>query len=183
MQPHGIIYPRSQKLIDFAYRYAADAHGDQKRKYTGEPYVEHLIAVARLVHAHDGDCEMVAAALLHDVLEDTDRTFDDLMHAGFGHGIAKLVEELTDVSRPYHGNRAVRKALDRDHLATASRRAQTIKLADLIDNSASIVEHDPRFARVYMAEKAQLLKVLRFGDARLFKQAQQIVDDYFGENN
>lgn len=85
----------------------------------------------------------------------------------FGAAVAALVIEVTDVSRPSDGNRAARKAKDRDHLAKASPDAQTIKLADLISNTQSIVEHDPAFARVYLAEKEALLDVLTRGNAML----------------
>jgi len=179
IEEHGITFPRSQALIDFAYRYAKEAHGDQVRKYTREPYITHPVAVAKIVMTTDPDCEMVAAALLHDVIEDTDRTWDDINDAGFQFGIADLVLELSDVSRPEDGNRAIRKALDRDHLAGISDRAKTVKLADLIHNSGSIVQHGGGFTPIYMAEKRALLDVLVGGDERLMVKARKIVDDYF----
>lgn len=180
---HGIIHSRSQGLIDAAYRFAIKAHGDQKRKYTGEPYINHPVAVARLVASVTDDPEMICAALLHDVIEDTPITFDELRdhRHGFGWAIASLVNELTDISKPTDGVRAVRKAIDRDHIASASIRAKTIKLADLIDNSSSIVEHDPGFAKVYMAEKRALLEVLVEGNGDLFLMASAIVGDYFSK--
>ena len=176
---HGIVFPRSQQLIDFAYEYAKEAHGEQKRKYTGEPYIEHPVEVAKLVMQANPDCEMVCAALLHDVIEDTDKTYEDIRDSGFMFGVADLVLELTDISKPEDGNRAARKKLDREHLAKASERAKTIKLADLISNSKSISEHDPRFAEVYMHEKKMLLPHLKEGDAGLFKKAQAILDNYY----
>jgi len=176
---HGIKHRRSQKLIDFACKFATVAHGDQVRKYTGESYIEHPIAVARLVATVTDDCEVISAAFLHDVLEDTAVTFSEIAAAGFGVGIAKLVNEVTDVSRQADGNRAYRKSLDLEHLAVASDKAKTIKLADLIDNSGSICKHDERFAVVYMREKTALLGVLKRGDARLYSKALQIVQDYY----
>jgi hypothetical protein len=89
--------------------------------------------------------------------------------------VASLVEQLTDVSRPEHGNRAARKAIDRAHTASASAAAKTLKLADLIDNSRSILERDPGFARVYIEEKRLLLEVLREGDPTLWGTAARIV--------
>ena len=83
---------------------------------------------------------------------------------------------LTDVSRPEDGNRAARKTLDREHIAKASPQAKTIKIADLIDNSRSIMAHDPQFARVYLAEKRLLLDVLTEGDPTLYAMARRIVD-------
>jgi hypothetical protein len=86
-----------------------------------------------------------------------------------------LLPALTDVSRSADGNRKARKALDRAHTAKASPAAKTIKLADLIDNTKSIVEHDPEFARVYLAEKAALLEVLKEGDQVLWAMASNLV--------
>jgi len=157
--------------------FAMKAHAGQVRKYTNEPYWKHPAAVSLLVFNAGGDENMIIAALLHDTLEDTATTYDDIVRE-FGTDVADLVLEVTDVSKPEDGNRAVRKALDREHLAQATPRAQTIKLADLIHNSASIVELDPGFAKVYMPEKAALLEVLTKGDATLYAKAKQIVEEY-----
>ena len=73
--------------------------------------------------------------------------------------VATLVAWLTGVATPADGNRAGRVAIDRAHSAKAPAAAQTIKLADLIDDAESIVRHDRRFARVYLEEKRQLLDV------------------------
>jgi hypothetical protein len=73
-----------------------------------------------------------------------------------GSMIADLVLEVTDVSRPEHGNRAVRKAIDRQYLAGASWQGQMIKCADMLSNTKDIVAHDLRFARVYVPEKKLL---------------------------
>jgi (p)ppGpp synthase/HD superfamily hydrolase len=118
--------------------------------------------------------DMVAAAWLHDVVEDTGCTFTDV-HMAFGIDIATLVGWLTDVSRPEDGNRATRKAMDRAHTAEAPAEAQTIKLADLISNSRSIMQHDPEFAKVYLEEKRLLLEVLTKGDAGLHAEASKYV--------
>lgn len=155
--------------------FAAIAHQWQTRKYTGEPYITHPAAVVALVQSVPHTPEMIAAAWLHDTVEDTDTTLDDV-RAEFGDAVADLVEMLTDVSRPEDGNRAARKALDREHIAKASPDAKTVKLADLIDNSRSIMAHDPQFARVYLAEKRLLLDVLTEGDPTLYAMARRIVD-------
>jgi len=151
--------------------FAKTAHGDQKRKYTGEPYVHHCINVAGLtLDAANFSPDMFVAAVLHDAIEDTPTTAEDIALV-FGPYVASLVVELTDVSKPSDGNRATRKALDRAHLAQVSAVAQTIKVCDLIDNTASIVKHDPKFARVYLAEKRALLEVLTRADAGLLARA------------
>jgi len=178
--PHGIKHERSQGAVDAAYRFALKAHGFQKRKYTGEPYINHPVAVARIVAGVTEGIELICAALLHDVLEDTYATVEDLQEFGLGFGIARLVVELTDVSKPSDGNRNVRKQKDLEHLAGVSDDAQTIKLADLIHNSESIMEHDPGFARIYMKEKEALLKVLIRGDKTLHKRATGIIETWAG---
>ena len=157
------------------YAMAAHASVGQKRKYTGEPYIVHPAEVASIVASVPGATEdMVAAAYLHDVVEDTGCTFTDI-HMAFGIDIATLVGWLTDVSKPEDGNRAHRKAMDRHHTAQAPAEAQTIKLADLISNSRSIMAHDPAFAVTYLAEKRLLLEVLTKGDSGLHARASEFV--------
>lgn len=155
-----------ERARDFATRY----HASQRRKYTGEPYITHPAAVADLVRSVQHTEAMICAAWLHDTVEDTPATLDEIERV-FGFEVAALVERLTDISKPSDGTRAVRKAIDREHTARASPQAKTIKLADLIDNTRSIVERDPSFAKVYLSEKALLLEVLRDGDATLWEMA------------
>lgn len=157
------------------YAMAAHAAVGQKRKYTFEPYIVHPAEVAKIVAGVPGATpDMVAAAWLHDVVEDTGCTFTDI-HMGFGIDIATLVQWLTDVSKPEDGNRAARKAIDRAHSAQAPAEAQTIKLADLISNSRSIVQHDPEFAKIYLEEKRLLLEVMNKGDAGLMAEARKYI--------
>lgn len=157
------------------YAQAAHAAVGQKRKYTGEPYIVHPAEVAKIVASVPGSTpEMVAAAWLHDVVEDTGCTLTDI-HMAFGADIAALVGWLTDVSKPEDGNRAYRKARDREHSAAAPAEAQTIKLADLISNSRSIVEHDPAFAVTYLEEKRMLLAVMNKGDPSLMAEARNYI--------
>ena len=162
-------------LPDRARVYATEAHQriNHRRKYNNEPYDVHLSAVAKLVASVTDDAEMIAAGWLHDTVEDTQATLEDIEEV-FGQPVAELVEELTDVSKPGDGNRAIRKAIDRRHLAQASQRAKTVKLADLIDNCKDITRHDPRFARIYLAEMGSLLDVLQEGDGQLFKRAKKL---------
>jgi len=164
----------SHELIQRALAFATLAHHDQKRKYTGQPYIVHPIEVAEIVRSVEHDDEMLAAALLHDVVEDTDVTIE-VIRSEFGDNVAELVDDLTDVSQPRDGNRKFRKAMDRDHLSQASSRAQTIKLADLISNTADIAVNDPSFAKVYFAEKELLLGVLVKGDPVLHLRATKSV--------
>lgn len=165
-------------LVGRARQFATEAHQriDQRRKYTNQPYQEHLKAVAELVASVTDDPEMIAAAWLHDTVEDTPATFGDIERE-FGSRLRELVADLTDVSRPADGNRSQRKAIDRHHSSLASPRAKTVKLADLIDNCRDICRHDANFARVYLGEAAALLDVLHDGDAGLHARAQKVVAD------
>lgn len=161
-------------LAERARAFAIKAHGTQVRKYTGELYWHHPAAVVELVRSVPHDESMLAAAWLHDVVEDTPCTSLEI-HNEFGLHVACLVEQLTDVSKPTDGNRAKRKAMDCLHTSHASPKAKTVKLADLIDNSRSIIAHDPDFARVYLKEKALLLQFLQEGDPTLHRIAYEIV--------
>ena len=163
-------------LTKKAYTFALAAHTavGQKRKYTGEDYIHHPTDVADIVWLR-GHCEeMIAAAYLHDCVEDTQIPLS-LIEAEFGKCVATLVEGLTDVSKPEDGNRAVRKEIDRQHTARQSPACKTIKLADLISNSESIFQHDKEFAKVYLKEKQLLLEVLKEGDEYLWNEANEIV--------
>lgn len=162
-------------IIEKARVFATAAHhaAGNARKYTGEPYINHPTAVVLLVAGVPHTPEMIAAAWLHDTVEDT-KVPIQLIAREFGDKIADLVYWLTDKSTREDGNRAARKAIDRLHIAQASPEAKTIKLADLLDNTASIIERDPGFAKVYMAEQAELLKVLTEGDKTLWDRANLI---------
>src|SRR5210317_1833666 len=85
-------------MIRKAFETALDAHKDQRRK-TGEPYIYHPIAVAKIVANEIGlGAHSIAAALLHDVVEDTEYTFADIEQL-FGETITKIVNGLTKISR------------------------------------------------------------------------------------
>jgi len=169
--------PETPSLVHRAREFATQAHRriDQRRKYSKQAYEVHLKAVAGLVATVTDDQEMIAAAWLHDTVEDTPATLGDIERE-FGSGVSQLVADLTDVSRPGDGNRAARKAMDRAHTAQASARAKTVKLADLTDNCRDICEHDARFARVFVVEMAALLDVLTEGDERLHQRARKTLD-------
>jgi hypothetical protein len=82
------------------------------------------------------------------------------------------------VSKPTDGNRATRKAIDREHSISAPPAAQTVKVADLISNTKSITEYDPNFANVYINEKALLLEGLKKADPDLRKRAWAQVNKF-----
>lgn len=141
------------------------AHAGQVRKYTNKPYfAEHCVAVSELVRELGGDEDMIIAALLHDTVEDTDTSLWEI-RAAFGKRVAGLVDELTDrfTKEAYPDlNRAARKKLEAERLGTISDDAKLIKLCDMIDNTHSIVKHDPKFAKTYLREKADLLEAMGY---------------------
>ncbi|PSR54266.1 metal-dependent phosphohydrolase [Adhaeribacter arboris] len=171
------------KVLGFVTKH----HGEQKRKYTHEPYVNHLVRVALLVKDYPDDSRMVMAALCHDLLEDTECTMAELYQFLSGIGlngadsdyICFWVKELTDVftSEAYpQFNRKTRKDLEAARLWEISPDAQTIKYCDLIDNTTSIVEHGGGFAKVYLKEKKRILVNMNKGNQELYQKASSIVE-------
>ena len=172
-------------IVEKAKKYATAAHASisQLRKYTNEPYIVHPAEVVRIVMSVPHSEAMLAAAWLHDTVEDVFVAAQglpreegiEIIRAEFGDEVADIVDGLTDVSRKEDGNRATRKAIDRAHSGDAPAEVHTVKLADLISNSKSILEHDANFAVTYLAEKALLLEVLTKGDPTLHAQATAIL--------
>jgi len=161
-----------------ANAFATGAHYGvgQVRKYTGEPYINHPIAVALMVMSTEGcTTEMAVAALLHDTVEDTEVT-SEVIEELFGTTVAEYVGYLTETSKEDFPelNRKARKERDAARLAAAPPGVQTIKYADFIDNTSSIVERDPEFAKTYLAEKAMMLEVIDSGDPDLRELAMEI---------
>jgi len=163
---------RMSALERRAALFAARRHAavGQVRRYTGCDYITHPAEVAEIVRGVGGHEAQLAAAWLHDVVEDTGTTLAEIREH-FGAQVALLVEMLTDVAPASAGNRQTRVAINRAHTAQASPDAKTIKLADLISNTQSIVQHDPAFAQRYLHEKAALLHVLTDGHAVLQEYA------------
>lgn len=160
-----------------AMMFARKVHQHQKRRYTGDPYAIHLGEVAGIVSTIVGPPRdrlahpevMLAVAWLHDCIEDQNVHPDALRHE-FGATVADGVLMLSDLEE---GNRAARKAAGRARLAEASGWVQSIKVADLLSNTPSIVHHDPKFAMVYLEEKRLLLEVLTRADERLLAMARE----------
>ena len=129
-------------LILAASAFAAHKHRDQKRKGADAvPYINHPIAVASVLANEAGitDTATLAAALLHDTIEDTDTTAQDLETA-FGQEVAGVVVEVTDDKKL---DKAERKRLQIVHAPHISRRAKLVKLADKICNLRDISRSPP----------------------------------------
>jgi (p)ppGpp synthase/HD superfamily hydrolase len=170
-------------LIEQAQNLAHEAHDsiNQKRKYNGRPYWVHTDEVASIVQRTPGATEsMVIAAHLHDVLEDVfpvnPKYSAGLIKDMFGFQAVTLVIMLTDMytKQAYPKlNRAQRHAKENERLGAIFPNAKTVKLADLISNTKSIVAEDPDFARVYLREKLALLPYLADGSPVLLQEASQ----------
>ena len=128
-----------------ALLFAARAHRDQRRKGSGEPYINHLIEVATLLASVGGvdDALVLGAAVLHDVIEDTVVTATEI-EAAFGPRVRELVEALTDDKRL---PKAERKRLQIEHMRDAAREVRLIKLADHCSNVASLPADWPQDRR------------------------------------
>lgn len=160
-------------MVEEAKEFAREAHRDQFRKYKNEAYIEHPIRVAALVRTVAHTTEMLCAAYLHDVVEDTDVTIENIEER-FGKKVAELVHELTDqyVKENYrHLNRSKRKENEVERQSKISSDAKTVKLADVIDNTRDIVENDRDFARRYVPEMEAMVEALYGGDFKLFMKA------------
>jgi len=123
-------------------RFAAGKHQQQRRKdVEATPYINHPIAVAELLARVGGitDLPTLQAALLHDTIEDTSTTPEEL-DAAFGHEVRRIVQEVTDdKSLP----KVERKRLQIEHASHASRHAKNIKLADKISNLTELTTNAP----------------------------------------
>jgi len=158
-------------MLERAIQFATQAHKGQFRKYTGEPYITHPLAVMEIVKGVPGHTpEMLVAAVLHDVVEDTDVSLMEIQEE-FGDLVSDLVLHLTDISTPEDGNRLKRKRKDAEWYAQGSAQAQTIKVADFIDNTRDIAQNDPRFWEIYKMEKLYALDLLQEADTDLWHQA------------
>jgi guanosine-3',5'-bis(diphosphate) 3'-pyrophosphohydrolase len=125
-----------------ALAFAAHKHKDQRRKdVEASPYINHPITLANIL-ANEGrvtDVEVICAALLHDTVEDTDTTPEELERE-FGQAIRSIVMEVTDdKTLP----KAERKRQQIEHAAHASAKAKLVKLADKISNLRDVANHPP----------------------------------------
>lgn len=151
------------------------AHAGQVRKYDNKPYSEHPLRVGqRIANLSWATCSMIVAAYLHDVVEDTAVSLDEIRRV-FGIEVAELVDELTDkytkATCPLL-NRAARKAREAKRLGGCSREAKAIKLADVADNLRDMEPSDP-FAKVFLGEKLYIMTEIGNVDDDLHKAVEE----------
>jgi len=167
-------------------RFAADAHGMQQRKYRDEKYICHPVRVMETCKEYDDRIEVAAAALLHDVLEDTSVTeqrmrafLTTLLTAEKVEEVMKMVRELTDVytkSRYSQLNRFQRKQKELQRIAGTGAASQTVKYADILDNTSEITLYAPSFAPRYLKECYEILKAADKGNPVLYKRTMNQVE-------
>ena len=175
------------EILRFVTAVADRAHGEQVRKYTGDRYIVHPLRVMEMVRELNNDIRVLAAALLHDVLEDTpvsafemERSLSEVMSGRDAQIVTQMVIELTDifVKASYPGlNRRSRKEKETRRLSLVSPEAQTIKYADIIDNVTDIVRQDADFARVYVREAKSMLRAMTAGNRVLRTRAVGVVEE------
>lgn len=152
------------KAAEFARRH----HEGVKRRVTGEDYIQHPARVAgRVATLPFADESLVAAAFLHDVLEDEDvqgnRVTAPELEAEFGPAVTEYVQALTNPSKGSKAPRRVRKQMDRDHLAQQGIEVRAIKLLDRIDNLREMRGDDPQFVDLYVLESLKLVEAISRG--------------------
>ena len=157
-------------LVQRAEYLARRAHAGQKRKYDGRPYIVHPEKVATEVAKLPGVTDIeIAAAWLHDVIEDCDEWFAKEIRLEFPPEVEILVCELTNPSKDSKAPRWVRKTLNRNHSRNASLWARKIKLIDRICNLHDM-SHDNApldFRLLYCNESEQLAVALHGTDEEL----------------
>jgi (p)ppGpp synthase/HD superfamily hydrolase len=114
-----------------AYAFAADTHSEQRQESDGSPYIEHPVAVARLLQRAGFGVDVVSAGLLHDTIESSDLTSDELDRR-FGGRVSALVSAMTEPARP--GDFRARKRAHREQIRAAGSDAAAIFAADKIAN-------------------------------------------------
>lgn len=148
-------------MVEKARAFALAAHTAAKnvRKYTGEPYINHPAHVAAIIRPV-ATPEMLAAAWLHDVVEDANIPIEVIADE-FGPVVATMVWHLSKSANHSDGKRAVRRSIELMHMGTLTPDEATVKVGDITSNLSSIVKlAKPKFARMYLKEKTIEVELL-----------------------
>jgi guanosine-3',5'-bis(diphosphate) 3'-pyrophosphohydrolase len=175
------------EILEAIIRFTDHAHGEQMRKYTPERYIVHPVRVMQICQQYSHDPALLAAALLHDVLEDTPVTKEEVkdflktqLSLDDTERAILYVVDLTDVyiKKNYpRMNRRTRREKEAERLSRANPEAQTIKYADIMDNSVDIVQHDRDFGYVYLKEAQMILEKMKDGHPVLYERAVHTVKE------
>lgn len=149
--------------FDEAKDFAEKAHRGQMRKWCGQPYVVHPIRVMQMAQVlYENKIiseDAVIAAVLHDVIEDTKTTEQDIKKL-FGDKVANYVRLMTNPSKGMTLPREDRKRIDREHLASCPFEVQVIKIIDRIDNLLDMRDGPASFVRLYTKESVALFDAI-----------------------
>ena len=190
--------PLNSELLDRAIIFAVRAHAGTERRGNGYPYIVHPMEAMEIVATMTSDQELLAAAALHDTVEDTDVTVEQI-RAEFGDSVADLVASESDVipsgvseEDSWHA----RKQAAIDRLAKASRDAKIVALGDKLSNMRAIVrdyavQGDALWNIFHVKDKAShkwhyrgLVESLReLADTSAFKEFEQLVEKVFGNGS
>jgi len=148
--------PEEVEIVKRAYEYADTLHKGQMRQ-SGEPYISHPLNVAYILAEMHADRDTICARLLHDTLEDTNTTYEELI-CNFGNIISNLVKELTN-------NDVLKKEMGKTKylsmkMANMSEDALIIKLCDRLDNVSSLYDTNKAFIDKYLRETISILNYI-----------------------
>ena len=173
-----------RELIQRAYRKAEKAHAGQKRA-SGEPYINHCLAVAAILAEYSMPADVVTAGLLHDTVEDTSIKVEDL-NRDFGEGVANLVHGVTKltqlprVSRGEHREEALRKPDEENSQADdeAAKRNRKRELAnETLRKTFMAMDSDVRVVLIKLADRLHNMRTLgAFPEAKRRRIAQETLD-------
>ena len=190
--------PLNTELLDRAILFAVKAHAGTERRGKGYPYIIHLMEAMVIVATMSPDQELLAAAVLHDTIEDTNVTIDDI-RAEFGDRIATLVADETEERPEGVSNEASwhdRKQATIERLSKASREAKIVALGDKLSNIRAISHDyaelgdalwsrfhakDPKEHEWYYRGLADSLKELQDTDA--FKEFESLINQVFSHGS
>lgn len=188
--------PIDTSLLDRAILFAVKAHAGTERRGKGFPYIVHPLEAVEIVATITPDQELLAAAALHDTVEDTDVTIDQI-RAEFGDRIASLVGAETDVvidGRSEEESWHDRKLAAIDRLAKASRDAKIVAMGDKLSNMRAIARDyavqgdalwnlfhvkDPKDHEWHYRGLADALRDLK--DTFAFKEFEMLINQVFGQ--
>lgn len=162
-------------LVEKARVFSLAAHSaiGNRRKGSGLPYFTHPQDVYNLISSVTAYVPLQAAAYLHD-MEDTKVSLE-IIKSEFGEEVAALVQMVSNVAKGEDGNRKVRGLINLEHKAKATPDGQTLVIADTISNITNIVDNEPDFAQVYLAEKFDVIKRLDKADNELREIAMDVL--------
>lgn len=165
-------------VVERAIMIAVSFHMGQKRKYNNKPYVTHPLRVGLLFSEHElATEESIAAAYLHDVIEDCHSHSEEMLREIFSGKVIDLVLELTSVKIPGL-NRAKQKEVDRERLRNASEEAKIIKMIDRLDNLNEMPDCD--FAAKYAQESLLLVDAIGDADYEMASQIKEKCQEILG---